>query len=189
MASIVRVSMAPLIDRTRRLCGDVVIATAAPQFSDAQIQTALDGYRDDVRYLHLTEAPFFTPAPATTQWLDYYDDGRGNWETDAVLYRYDWTPLTPTTSDWLVGHWTFSVSQVPPVFITGKSYDAFLAAADLCETWASTMSQLYDFTADGATFRRSQQASGLQSLASTLRMKARPRMARVYRGDYAGGRW
>jgi hypothetical protein len=189
MTSAVRASMAPLIDRVRRLCGDIVTAGNAPQFSDLAVQQVLDRYRNDVRYLELREEPTYQVAPLPTVWLDFYDDGRGDWETDAVLQRYDWTVLTPATSDWLTGHWTFASSVNPPVNITGKSYDVHLAAAALCETWASGLAQLYDFTADGATFRRSQQAEGLRSLAHSLRMKARPRMVSTGRSDYAGGRW
>jgi hypothetical protein len=181
--------MAYLIDRVRLLCGDVVTTSSAPRFSDKQIQDALDRYREDVRYLELREEPTYQASPTATVWLDYYDDGRGDWETDAVLQRYDWTPLTPATSDYLVGHWTFSSSVNPPVVITGKSYDVHLAAATLCETWASSFGQLYDFTADGATFNRSQQAKGLRDLANSLRMKARPRMAAVGRADGTTGSW
>jgi hypothetical protein len=181
--------MAALIDRTRRLCGDVVTAGSAPQFSDYEIQRELDRYRTDVRYMELREEPTYQVAPLPTVWLDFYDDGRGDWETDAVLQRYDWTVISPATSDWLTGHWTFLTSINPPVNITGKSYDVHLAAAALCETWASAMSMFIDFTADGASFKDSQQADGLRALANSLRMKARPRMVSTGRNDYAGGRW
>lgn len=185
----VRSSMAALIDRVRLLIGDPVTDTCAPQFSEIQIQDALDRYREDVRYLELREEPTYQVAPLPTVWLDYYDDGRGDWEPDAVLQRYDWTVLTPATSDWLTGHWTFATSVNPPALITGKSYDVHLSAAFLAETWAGALRNSYDFHADGARFFRSQIVQNLMSLARDLRSKARPRMASTGRHDAVGGRW
>lgn len=178
--------MAELIARVRLLIGDP--ASATQQFSDQQVQDALDRYREDVRYLELIEQPTFETAPTSTAWLDYYAD-RGDWESDAVLYKSDWSALTPATSDYLTGHWTFSSTQYPPVFIVGKCYDVHMAGAELAETWAATYARAYAFSADGATFNRNQAAEGLRALAMDLRRKAKPRVASLVRSDVNLGWW
>jgi hypothetical protein len=183
----VRSSMADLITRVRLLINDP--SGGSQVFTDQQVQDALDTYRTDVRYMALREQPTYQASPLTTAWLDYYDDGRGFWESDAVLNSAAWATLSPATSDYLTGHWTFSSSTNPPVYITGKSYDVYLAAADLAETWASNYARAYDFSADGGTFNRSQMQAGLRALAVSLRSRAKPRSVRMVRGDvYSGGR-
>jgi hypothetical protein len=180
--------MAALIDRVRFLTNDAIVPGGLAQFDERQIQDALDRFRTDVRYMELREEETLQKAPLPTIWLDYYDDGRGDWEEDGVLVMSDWSVVTPATSDWLTGHWTFSSNQYPPVYITGKSYDIHMSAAWLIENYAASQARQYDFTADGATFRRSQLYAGLTALANSLRSKARPRMTYTGRTD-AGRGW
>ena len=176
----VRGSMGTLITRVRTHIADPSGGSA--HFTDQDIQDELDRTRDDVRYDALREEPTFLNQ--TTTWLDYYDPQAGEWESDVTLLDSRFVVLTPATSDLLTGHWTFSATQNPPVFALGKRYDTYLAAAYMAERWAGSYAGAgYDFTADGATFRRSQVALSYLQMASDLRAKARPRMAYTGRSD------
>jgi hypothetical protein len=198
--TVVRASMTDLIEKVRKLIGDP--AGANQQFEDADIQQTLDMYRDDVRYEVLMNAPSFVNTVSTnnqpqTIFADYYSRYSW-WESDVVIQANDtatsrsWIVLTPTTSDYLVGHWTFEADvfntgtapgQYPPVFATGKVHDVFAAAADLLEQWAATLTCAYDFSVDGRSFHRSQMLTAKMTLAQQYRKKAKPRSVKMVRTD------
>lgn len=73
----------------------------------------------------------------------------------------------------------------PPVYLVGKTFDVYAAAADLLESWAAKVKTAYDFTADGASFSRSQQVAALLSLAGDYRRRQRSLTALQVRGDIA----
>lgn len=181
----VRVTMTPLVARVRFHIADA--PGAAQAFSELQIQDELDRTRIDVFYDALDEMPTYTPA--LTRWMDYYDPEAGEWESDLILTDSSFATLTPATSDLLTGHWTFSANQNPPVYIRGKRYDTYRAAARMVEAKAQSLANggLFDFTADGASFSRSQIVASYKGLAATLYSKARPVTAMTGRADYAGG--
>lgn len=196
-----RTSMASLIAWTRRKIGDP--AGANQQFSDDEIQDALDAYRTDVRYELLHDAPSIVNAASTGHqavfiYADYYSDFQ-NWEEDVVLQGNDstnasWVTLTPVVSDALNGHWQFETDvfsagtapgQIPPVYATGKIYDVYAASADLLETWAAALACRYDSSVNGQTLKRSQLMQGKVLLASLCRRQAQPRTAKFLRSDSA----
>src|SRR5690348_12270536 len=134
MPSVVRGTMADLIAHVRTMIGDPTGASAA--FTDASIQDALDESRLDIQFTPLE--PRFTLVNGAYVWTDYYTppDVGGYWENDESLFGLNFQPLTPTSSDRITGHWTFTGGsfpngQFPPVFIYGKVYDVWRAAADL----------------------------------------------------------
>jgi len=187
--------MAALIAETRLLIGDS--DASCQQFSDQQVQDKLDEAQDPIRYEELTPAPSVVNAtesaagPANYVWADYYSLYHW-WETDVVIQDGHFVVLSPVASDTLVGHWQFQLTpfvngvapgQFPPLFATGKVYDLYRAAANLLDMWAAQVARAYDFTADGATFRRSQMAQGLRAQADYYRCQARPRMLTAVRGD------
>ncbi len=180
-----RSSMDDLINRVRRYIGDP--ASASQQFSDQDIQNVCDEHRFTVRYAPLRPGPTLT-AGALYNYLDYYAD-LGNWESDAVLTWVDFSVLTPATSDYINGHWTFSIpapGQYPPVYITGKYYDLHAVAADLLEEWAASLaSSSYAFSADGRSFQRQQIPANLYKAADMHRRKQMATSAPTYRGDMA----
>jgi hypothetical protein len=196
----VRTSMSDLITRVRTLINDPSGGSAV--FTDQQVQDWLDRTRQVVRYELLTAAPDIvpgSPSPAQFNWATYvsrYTD----WEADEViqgnLSGTAWHVLTPVTSDELTGRWTFDVvlptistsipAQLPPVFITGKIYDPYLAAAYALEMWAAILTDAYDFMSDGQTFRRSQRMSGKMLLAEAYRRNAKPTIMTTHRGDLQG---
>ncbi len=175
--------MADLIARVRLIIHDS--AGADRTFTDQEIQDTLDRHRSDVRYLELTGAETMGPGGVVSH-LDYYAD-RGDWEADEKLYNSTYAELAPDASDRLTGHWTFAASQVPPVYIVGKSYDLYGAAADLLEAWAAREALGFDVEADGQTFRRSQKREALLSLAREYRRQQRPLRVWMVRSDAACG--
>src|SRR6267154_1099796 len=156
----VRATLAAQIARVRLLISDP--AGASQQFDDQTIQDTLDEHRDDIRYEGMTIAPSIvntasTNNQASTIFADYYSRYTW-WEADAVLQGQGptgaaWIVLTPLASDYITGHWQFELTpfvngtvpgQLPPVFITGKIFDIYGAAADLLEYWAATLVGAYD---------------------------------------------
>ncbi len=174
-----RASMAALITAVRGLIGDT--STTAPVLTDDQVQAALDAWREEVRYQELTPAETIQPGGAVVT-LDYYAD-MGNWETDAKLFDAQYNVLTPATSDYVVGHWTFTTDTPPPVRISGKTYDLYAAAADLLAQWAAIEKLSFDFSADGASYQLSQKVAALLSLAQQYHQRQRPHCARQVRSD------
>ena len=174
-----RASMAELIVRCRRMIADPAGGSAV--FTDDELQEALDAHREDVRYLALTAAESIAPGGGVTV-LDYYADV-GDWEADEQLVGPSFAVLAPATSDRLTGHWTFASSVLPPVYLTGKHYDLHGAAADILEAWAAKLKLAFDFSEDGQSFKRSQQAALLIDLAMEHRRKQWPTVAQQVRGD------
>ncbi len=171
--------MADLITRVRLLINDP--AGASPVFSDQEVQDALDRHRSDVRYLELTPAETVAPGGAVS-YLDYYAD-RGDWEADEALYDSTYAALAPSASDRLTGHWTFAADTDPPVYLVGKSYDVYAAAADLLEAWAAREKMAFDFDADGQGFKRSQKVQMLLAMAREYRRQQRPVSVGMVRTD------
>lgn len=183
----IRTTLAELIDYTRQLIGDEVTPGQAPRFSDPQIQRALDRRRLDVRYEALM--PQVTLTATAYQYLDYYSE-YGYFEDDVSLIGPNYQAVTPTTAELLLdtAHWVFpagaGVGQYPPVFLAGKSFDLYGTAADLLETWAGSLATTtYDFSADGASFKRSQIRDGLLTRASGYRSRQRVGYAASARDD------
>jgi hypothetical protein len=185
-----RSTMANLITKVRSLINDP--SGGSEVWGDQDIQDQLDRTRFDVRYEQLTPAPTILNAASTSNqagviWADYYSRYQW-WEDDVVLQGVNtatsaaWIVLTPAASENFYGHWQFETavftsgtvpSQYPPVFATGKSFDVYMAAANLLEMWAPKYALSYAFTADGQSFQRQQIIDNLTKLACTYRMQAR----------------
>ena len=174
----VRGTMSDLIARTRLLVADT---SGSPLFQDQDIQDKLDEVRTDLFQALLTPRITFNN-PGGMTYNDYYyvpgGDPRmkpiGFFEANEVLIWGDFTTLTPTTSDELVGHWTFSTSQLPPVMIRGRYFDIYRASADLLDyKIANLAATSVDFTSDGQSFHLSQQLTMLEKMRDEYRRKQR----------------
>lgn len=177
----VRSTMADLITRTRLLIADP--AGPSELFDSQTIQDALDAVREDV-FNELLELRV-TLTTSGIQYNDYYAK-RGYWESDATLKWGDFSTLTPATSDYVVGHWTFN-NQFPPVLVTGKRYDLYRAAADLLDfKIASLASTTYNFSASGQSFSRGTIIDNLAKLCASYRRKQWVRTSKMVRSDLAG---
>ena len=173
-----RSTLAALIARVRLLTNDV--AGVNQQFTDDDIQAVMDESREDVVNQALIPKPTFTGS--TIQYLNYYSDV-GGWEDDYVLKQYLTVTVTPSAVEPIAGHFQFAATTLPPIYITGKRFDVYRAAADLLERWAARYMTRFDFTSDSQSFRVSQVPVQMQALAKTYRMKQRPGAISTVRGD------
>jgi hypothetical protein len=197
----VRGSMAQLISRVRFMIQDNYSGTGTNFFADQDIQDTLDEYRDDIRYELLKIAPSIVNTASTnnvpsTIFADYYSQWQW-WEQDVTLQGQGptgaaWIVLSPLGSDYITGRFQFELTpfttgtvpgQLPPVFMTGKTYDLNWTAADLCEYWGASFAGSYDMIADGQNLRRSQLMTAKLALAEKFRMKAKPRVGKIVRRD------
>lgn len=177
----VRGTMASLIQRTRTLINDT---SGTPIFTDQVVQDVLDARRMDVVNGTLTGRPTYTGS--TLQYLDYFSDW-SDWEDSPVLKQYLVTTVTPSVSENIVGHWQFAANTFPPIFITGRTYCLYGAAADLLERLAAQWVLLYSVTVDGQSLQRSQATANLLSLARRYRMQQRAGSLTLVRSDIADG--
>lgn len=178
-----RAAMATLISRTRSMIGDTA---ASPQFTDDQVEDALDEHRHEVRQMPLEGLPTLATGGVVT-WLVWCAPF-GWWETDEVLQTGAGTTLTPSASDEMAGRWTMSTTQTLGVLLTGVTYDLNAAAADLCDQWAAALAatQIEDITtAAGERFKRGDRAASKRAAGDVFRGKARPRSVLLTREDLA----
>ena len=172
-----------LVRRLRDLIGDSVSpdVTIRPVWSNDQLQTTLDARRQVVRYLSLTSAYTVEPGGAVV-YLDYYA-GCGDWETDAQLTDTAGNALTPETVDCETGYWAFASHQPLPVYLSGKTYDLYAAAADQLEKWAAKVKLEYTFSPGSGQYVRSQKFQMLQQLAASYRCQQRVETVQLIRSD------
>lgn len=177
-----RASMGQLIDRVRTLIVDTVVPASGAQFTDDQMQDALDLHRSDMRFVPLRPMPTFLPG-ATVLFYDYYSD-LPNWEADVQLQDTSFNTITATTSEYLVGHWQFAAQPNGiGVRATGKVYDVYGACADLLEAWAGALANRFDFASDQQSFKLSQLMSNKLALAARYRALAQPAISRMVQAD------
>ena len=173
----VRSTMAALIARVRLLINDT---SGSPIFQDQDIQDTLDACRVDVVNMRMIWKP--TSSGGNWQYLNYYTE-IGDWEDDVTFMQNLLTAVTPSVLEPIAGHWKFATSTYPEVYITGKTYDRFRAAADLLEQWSAKFMLQHDFSSDGQSFRASQQLDMIQKLALSYRKQQRPVMSSMIRTD------
>src|SRR6478609_5828318 len=123
-AMAVRPTMNNLISRTRALINDP--GGTSQIFDDSEIQSVLDAGRVDVLNHSLRAVPTFSGS--SLQYLNYYAQEWTDWEEDYVFKQYLSVPVTPAVFEPIAGHFVFAASTLPPVFITGKSFDLYRAA-------------------------------------------------------------
>lgn len=176
----VRSSMAALIARVRVLINDTLPVNNGQIFTDQTIQDVMDESRQDYTSFVLEPRPTFSGS--TIQWLDYYSE-LGGWEDDYVIKQYLINQVTPSLSEPISGHWQFSTTTLPPLYITGKLYDVYRSAADLLERQAAQWVLRYSMSVDGQNLQRGQVATALQTLAHTYRRKQRAMSIQLKRTD------
>jgi hypothetical protein len=175
--------MSDLLTRLRRLIGDQAVT---PVWDDQSLQDAFDVYQ----VIHSFERtqPQATILPGgKRKYFDYYSDGSvGNWENDESLTDATFNPLTPLAADRINGHWSFdktgnSIGLV--VWLSGKTYDIYGAAADVCRQWAAQVKLEFDFRTKERQYSRAQQYKMLIDLAETYDEKRLPGIAQMIRMD------
>ena len=167
-----------LIPRVRILLNDPSGATQT--FDDQTIQDVLDESRQDIYNMPLNAKITFSGN--TPLYLDYETD-LGGWEDGMVLRQFLTVIVTPATSEPIVGHWTFTQTTLPPVFISGHLFDVYRASADLLERMAARWTLAYNVTVDGQTLHREGALTQLLDLALHYRMKQRATSLAFTRSD------
>lgn len=171
-----RVGMTDLIQRVRELAaaGTADYTAAGTTFwSDDQIQAALDRACRDVRDEALAPRGEVNSG-GTTEYKTYQSQYRSFEESTggtAVLWlRVASGARVGTalyTADYEEGSFTFAASTGGSVlYLTGRTYDVYAAAADVWRQKAGHVADRFDFSADGASYKASQ-------LMSSYEMRAR----------------
>ena len=177
----VRAGMSLLIDFVERLIND----EANTHHTKQEIQDILDQNRKEARYLELV--PVKSIAEGGTVTYVTFEAPRywTHWETSATLLDYNYATLTPATSDWMIGRWTFSSEPTRPVKILGFIYDVYGAAADLIEVRASMKSEdLQAFSGQGGSYTiAGGKSNSLRNQAAKYRAKAWVKTGTLYRSD------
>lgn len=174
-----RAGMAALIAHLRTLVHDP--AGADQTFDDDTLQTFFDGHQTEYRYAPLTAIKTIQPGGTVIRLA--YIGPVGWWESGVSLVDGSYDALTPATSDLQTGRWTFGADQPEPVYLVGYAYDVYSAAVDCLTAWAAQLKFSYDFTADGATFRRSQQLQTIQGLIARYSALVGPQVMSMTRND------
>ncbi len=187
-----RTTLATLISTLRELVNDP--AGTAQVFSDDTLQRYLDAYRCDFYFEPLRAIP--TQLAGGTVAYYEYRDGHQWLETTqagtAVFYIQDSTGATRGTATWADvdyqrGVVTFTTNQAgTALYLTGRSFDVYGAAADVLTDWAQKVSLQFDFSSDQQSFSRSQKQQMLLAAAERYRRQAKPRRANITRPDVAG---
>jgi hypothetical protein len=164
----VRATMRTLIERVRGLINDP--GGSNQHFSDQQIQDKLDTRREVARYGLLDPRPTVNPGGGVV-WLDFYAP-LGYWEEDATVYDRSFNDVTADAAekDYLTGHWRFTTNHTPALYIVGKPYDIYGAAADLLETWTVSLSDSsFDWSEADVTEKGSQRVTQRMLLIKSYR--------------------
>jgi hypothetical protein len=178
-----RTTMADLIAKVRQKIGDE--PGPKQQFSDQEIQDELDRFRQNVHHAQL-RFEYTLLSGGNVSYQDYYSDFT-DWETDVVLQDYNFVTITPLTSDYLTGHWTFppganGLGQIPHVLLTGKTYDTYRAASVLLDKWSVRI--LRRFVKDKEEMRYLQAVSkAMANQADEYERLVRPRFIPLERSD------
>lgn len=182
----VRDTMADLIMELRGLTdanvGDYTVGGVA-YWSDQQLQDALDGRRTAVRFIQMTPAPDYANGVFT--YTDYILPAE-NMEGGTLLQVLDNTGGT-------VGGWTFDRNRGVVTFatdqagasrfVTGRSYNLNLAAADVWRKKASHYATAYDVSTDNHSLKRSQLVAQAREQMRYYEAMGGPSSVTMERGD------
>lgn len=162
-----RTSMNALVTQVRLLIGDP--SGLAPVFTDDDLLMLLDNNSTDVLYEPLQPQPTHAPGGGVLNLT--WRASAGWWEASETLLDGSYNPLTAATVNRQKGVWTFAEHQ-QAVLICGSRYDVYGAAADAADVWLGMVKLEFDFSADGADYKRSQKAQGLTALRDALRSRS-----------------
>jgi len=176
-----RATMASLIALVRTMTG----SPTTSEFSDDEIQNALDAHRREYRYAALDALE--TRTASDVEYHDFTSPYR-HWENGVALVSSAYAALTPDDSDLINGRWSFDADMngSMPILLSGFAYDVNAAAADICTEWAAKLARDFDFQADLDQFKRSQKRTGLLEAAKAFRARSLPGgTAWLTRSDWA----
>ena len=169
----------------------------APEFSDDEIQRALDRHRWDEFYVPLAcpwEVEDDGTGHATTTWRRFYAPApMNNWDDGWVLSGPNRLPISDAdllacSADPINGLWSFSPGRHNSLlYLTGRNYDPAGASVYLLTGSLAGNLDQYDLkTPEGAHMTRSQKIANRTAMIAALRPEMRVRVGQQYR---AGERW
>ncbi len=164
----VRTSMTELITQLRLLADDA--SGAAAQFTDQQLQDVLDQNVTLAMYEQLN--PLMSITTGGVAEYKAFAAPHTYWESDATVNDASYTALTPASSDFKVGYFTFNTTQALPLLIYGRWYDMNAAAADAWDLKAASYAAKFDFNVDGGSYQQSQQYQQAIAIAKQYRAKS-----------------
>lgn len=183
-----RTGMSDLIQRVRSLtaAGTAEYSVGTANYWDAdQIEQVLDRHSMDIWRERLVAEERYDSAGSVS--YNIFHSSYGHIEAGTALIIEDAVGAdrgTATfTGDYQRGVFTFAADQQgTAIYMTGRTYDPFGAAAEVLESWAASEARSFDFSADGQTFNRSQKVQGLREQARILRKRARITTKRLRTG-------
>lgn len=157
----IRATMQDLVDRLATLLNDSANAT----WTEDALQAELDRNRQRLNFA-LMEPEVSYDDSGNQQYLTF-SSPHGDLEDGATYHDGGKSAITASTADFVAGRVVFSSSEEParPVYIVGWAYDLYGAAAALIEQHLITLAGAYDFSADGGSYKRSQQYTMYEKLA------------------------
>lgn len=197
-----RSGMAGIIEQVRQLAAaseDEYSIGYLSYWDDEQIQTHLDRVRVEFWDEPVQAVPTVNSG-GTTEYKEYRLP-RAWWEQTtggtAVFYLRDSTGARIGTAnytmDFQYGRLTFGADQAGSVrYVTGRSYDVYEAAARVWEAKAAHVAQKFDFSADGASYKASNQYKQYMEMARAMRSQSNSggvSTARLGRNDVNESEW
>lgn len=157
----------------------------ATYWSDNQLQTVLDRFREDVFSERLQTIP--TERAGTVYYYDYYcspgeyEEGTATFQVTDALGN----AVSPNAVNYQMGHVSFGTvdQHGTAYYLTARRFDINAAAADVWRAKAANVSAYYDFSADGHSMSRSQMMKHFQQMAQMYASQAKPMTAQLVRGD------
>lgn len=192
-----RSTLASLIQQLRGLTyagtAEYTIGTAS-YWDDDQLEVLLDRFRLDVFREPLRSQEELIGG-GTVNWKTYLSRRQWFESTNggtAIFVVEDSTGAKAGTALWSAdynrGVVTFAANTGgTEYYLTGRSYDLYSAAAELLTSWATKEKLAFDFTTDGQSFRESQKATMLLSMAEQYRGMSAPMAVSMVRVDAMTG--
>lgn len=154
-------------------------------WSDEEIQRVLDRHKTE--YIHEPLEPITSYSSGSAVMLRY-STGVHNLEGGTEFKVEDVSgTVTPASVDYARGIVTFSTDQSGKSYWwSGYEYDLHAAAADIWRMKASHVAGLVDFSTDGHSIKRSQQAQQYLNMAQYYQQRSTTesvQTARIVRGD------
>lgn len=153
-------------------------------FAYEDVETAVQQRRVEMRYERLTPLESRASGGTVAYVTFTAPNAWGWWDDAAVIVNYNYDALTPASSDWNGGRWTFSSEPTRPVMITGYTYDVYAVAADLLENRAAYVAEdISAFSVAHGSFTYANKRTGPMQMAQRYRALQRPSVATMYRTD------
>ena len=189
-----RTGLSHLIDVLRGMCeagtADYSIGTAQYWHSD-MMERVLDRHRKDIVHEQLGKIQDWNGG--TVRYLEYVSQFKNFEQTTggtSIFIVEHGTGADVSTSNYSVdyfrGRVTFSADTGgSTLYLTGRSYDLDGAASDIWRQKAGHAANLYDFSTDNHSFKRSQFMDHCLKMAAYYERNAGSKTVVVTRGDNA----